>query len=77
MTAAQIKQAEDMANVVAKENKEVYARETALPQAKAIQGLRAVFDEVRGPRLQLISIELSHYIYRIVTIVIELSLNML
>lgn len=47
MTAAQIKQAEEIANRISKENQEVHARETPLPQAKTIQGLRAVFDEVR------------------------------
>ena len=46
MTTPQIKEAEEITNAMAQKNGVVYARETPLPQAKAIQGLRAVFDEV-------------------------------
>ncbi len=46
MTAKQVKETEDICNEVCQKNAPVYARETPLAQAKAIQGLRAVFDEV-------------------------------
>ena len=46
MTAAQVKEAERIANEVVSQNLSVYAKESSLAQAKAIQGLRAVFDEV-------------------------------
>ena len=47
MTPAQVKEAEEIANTLIKKNEEVFAKDTPLPLAKAIQGLRAVFDEVR------------------------------
>lgn len=46
MTPAQIHDAEDICNNMVNKADPVYPRETALAQAKAIQGLRAVFDEV-------------------------------
>ncbi len=46
MSAAQVKEAETISNQICQKNDKVYAKETALAQAKAIQGLRAVFDEV-------------------------------
>ena len=46
MTAAQVKEAESIANEISRKNEKVFAKESALAQAKAIQGLRAVFDEV-------------------------------
>ena len=46
MTAAQIKKAEEICNEISKKNEEVYCKVSPLAQAKAIQGLRAVFDEV-------------------------------
>ena len=46
MTKQQIKEAEDICNQVSTKNEQVYALESSLAQAKAIQGLRAVFDEV-------------------------------
>ena len=45
MTVAQVKKAEETANELIEKNEEVYAKETPLALAKAIQGLRAVFDE--------------------------------
>ena len=45
MTVAQVKKAEETANELIQKNGEVYAKETPLALAKAIQGLRAVFDE--------------------------------
>ena len=46
MTAAEVKCCEEIANNRVSRNEEVFAKETALSTAKAIQGLRAVFDEV-------------------------------
>ena len=46
MSANQVKEAEVIANEISKKNDKVFAKETPLAQAKAIQGLRAVFDEV-------------------------------
>lgn len=46
MSISQVKEAEHVANEVIKKNEEVYAKEVALPYAKAIKGLRAVFGEV-------------------------------
>ena len=46
MTTAQVKETERIANEVVQQNSKIYARETPLAQAKSIQGLRAIFDEV-------------------------------
>ena len=46
MSAIQVKEAEVIANEISKKNDKVFAKETPLAQAKAVQGLRAVFDEV-------------------------------
>ena len=50
MNAKQVKQVEDICNDVSRQNQTVYAMDAPLAQAKAIQGLRAVFDEVTGGR---------------------------
>lgn len=47
MTVAQVKEAELAANELISKNGEVFAKEAPLPNAKAVQGLRAVFGEVR------------------------------
>lgn len=47
MKIGEVKKAEEIVGEMAKKNEEVYARETKLAVAKSIQGLRAVFDEVR------------------------------
>ena len=46
MTTEQIKMCEKITLEIIKANHPVYAKETPLPVAKEIQGLRAVFDEV-------------------------------
>lgn len=46
MSVTQVKQVEDICNEVVRDNKQVFALDAPLAQAKAIQGLRAVFDEV-------------------------------
>lgn len=46
MTVAEVKNTEDIVNEVIGKDQPVYAKEAPLADAKAIQGLRAVFDEV-------------------------------
>lgn len=46
MTSEQVRKAEDMSNEMIHKNESVYAKNASLAQAKAIQGLRAVFEEV-------------------------------
>jgi len=46
MTPNQIKIAEDISTALLRENRSVYTKVVSLVQAKTIQGLRAVFDEV-------------------------------
>ncbi|XP_078608901.1 alanine--tRNA ligase, cytoplasmic-like isoform X2 [Branchiostoma floridae x Branchiostoma japonicum] len=59
MTTAQIKEAEKICNEIIKKNEQVYAKEAALAQAKAIQGLRAVFDETYPDPVRVLSIGIS------------------
>ncbi|KAG8196408.1 hypothetical protein JTE90_009042 [Oedothorax gibbosus] len=56
MTVAQVKQAEQEANKVISKNEEVYAKDAPLPNAKAVQGLRAVFGEVYPDPVRVVSI---------------------
>lgn len=53
MNAAQIKQAQDICNGVVFKNEPVFTKVCELPRAKAIQGLRAVFEEVCFNRTSL------------------------
>ena len=46
LSTAEVKQAEEIANNMVKRNEPIYTKNSALANAKAIQGLRAVFDEV-------------------------------
>jgi len=46
MTSSQIKAAEEICNEQSRMSKTVYSKIVSLAQAKSIQGLRAVFDEV-------------------------------
>lgn len=46
MTSSQIKSAEEICNEQSRMSKTVYSKIVPLAQAKSIQGLRAVFDEV-------------------------------
>jgi len=59
MTAAEVKCCEEIANNMVSRNEEVFAKETALSTAKAIQGLRAVFDEVYPDPVRVVSIGAS------------------
>ena len=56
MTVKEVKQAEDIVNEVSVKNEPVYAKETPLVSAKAIQGLRAIFDEVYPDPVRVVSI---------------------
>ena len=56
MTPAQVKKAEEIANEISISNGEVYAKVSELAKAKAIQGLRAVFDEVYPDPVRVISV---------------------
>lgn len=46
MKVSEVKQVEEIVNKMAEKNGEVYDMNVSLAVAKAIQGLRAVFDEV-------------------------------
>lgn len=56
MSISQVKEAELVANGVIKKNEEVYAKDSPLPYAKAIKGLRAVFGEVYPDPVRVVSI---------------------
>jgi len=47
MTSSQIKAAEEICNEQSRMSKTIYSKIVPLAQAKSIQGLRAVFDEVQ------------------------------
>lgn len=47
MTFDEVKKTEAIAAEVVEKNLQVYAMEASLAQAKAVQGLRAVFEEVK------------------------------
>lgn len=46
VACGQLKQVEQIANEMISKNEVIYAKDTPLPIAKSIHGLRAVFDEV-------------------------------
>lgn len=56
MTVNQIQETEIAANEVINKNQEIYAKECPLPLAKAIQGLRAVFNETYPDPVRVVSI---------------------
>ncbi len=56
MTVEQVKKTELIANELISKNEPVYAKETPLALAKAIQGLRAVFDETYPDPVRVVSI---------------------
>ena len=56
LTAAQIKDVERHCNEMIDKQPVVYAKNSSLAQAKAIQGLRAVFDEVYPDPVRVVSI---------------------
>ncbi|NXF93104.1 SYAC protein, partial [Eubucco bourcierii] len=56
LTTQQLKEVESIANQMIQEAKPVYTRECPLAAAKAIQGLRAVFDETYPDPVRVVSI---------------------
>ncbi|KAL5022486.1 hypothetical protein ScPMuIL_001641 [Solemya velum] len=56
MNVSQVKRAEEIVGEMAVKNETVYAKDTNLAEAKAIQGLRAVFDEVYPDPVRVVSI---------------------
>ena len=46
LDVSQVKRVEEIANEVSMKNEVVYMKNATLAQAKAVKGLRAVFDEV-------------------------------
>ncbi|PIO27848.1 hypothetical protein AB205_0056580, partial [Aquarana catesbeiana] len=56
MTTLEIRQAEEIADKLIQENKTVYALDCPLAAAKAIQGLRAVFDETYPDPVRVVSV---------------------
>jgi len=59
MTTKQVKEAEKIANVTAKKNEPLYTKNAALAQAKAVRGLRAVFDETYPDPVRVVSVGIS------------------
>ncbi|OTF70272.1 alanine-tRNA ligase, cytoplasmic-like protein [Euroglyphus maynei] len=56
MTSAQVKEAESIAREMIDRNEIVYAKESPLSMAKAVKGLRAVFDETYPDPVRVVSI---------------------
>lgn len=56
MTSDQVKNAETIANELIVKNEVVYAKTTPLAEAKAIQGLRAIFDETYPDPVRVVSV---------------------
>lgn len=56
MTIGQVKKTEQIANQMIEKNVEIYAKDTPLALAKAVQGLRAVFDETYPDPVRVVSI---------------------
>ncbi|XP_053305249.1 alanine--tRNA ligase, cytoplasmic [Spea bombifrons] len=56
MSTQEIRKTEEIANQLIQENKVVYALDCPLAEAKAIQGLRAVFDETYPDPVRVVSV---------------------
>jgi alanyl-tRNA synthetase len=56
MSALQVKEVEQIACQVITKNEKVYAKDSSLAEAKAVQGLRAVFDETYPDPVRVVSI---------------------
>ncbi|CAG2101718.1 unnamed protein product [Medioppia subpectinata] len=59
MSASQVKQTESIAQQMIAKNEEVFAKDSSLASAKAVQGLRAVFDETYPDPVRVVSIGVS------------------
>ncbi|XP_031785196.1 alanine--tRNA ligase, cytoplasmic [Nasonia vitripennis] len=55
MTAEQVKKTEQFTNLMVKEDKEIYAKESPLAIARTIQGLRAMFGETYPDPVRVVS----------------------
>ncbi|XP_022255364.1 alanine--tRNA ligase, cytoplasmic [Limulus polyphemus] len=56
MKVSQVQETETIANNMINKNEPVYAKDSSLPQAKAIQGLHAVFNETYPDPVRVVSI---------------------
>lgn len=56
MSVEQVKATEEHSNAMIDKNEPVYAKEASLAVAKAIQGLRAVFEETYPDPVRVVSI---------------------
>lgn len=56
MTTDQVKRAEEISQELIAKNEPVYAKDSSLPLAKAVKGLRAVFDETYPDPVRIVSI---------------------
>lgn len=56
MSAAEVRKAEEAANELVLRNADVYAKDSSLAQAKAVKGLRAVFNETYPDPVRVVSI---------------------
>ena len=56
MTVEQVKKTELIANELIAKNAEIFAKESPLVVAKAVQGLRAVFEETYPDPVRVVSI---------------------
>ncbi|KAL4234586.1 hypothetical protein ACF0H5_006227 [Mactra antiquata] len=56
MTVKEVKRTEDIVNEVISKNQPVYAKVSPLADAKAIQGLRAIFDETYPDPVRVVSV---------------------
>lgn len=56
MSTQEIKQCEEITNKMIQDAKPIYAKDTPLAEAKAIQGLRAVFDETYPDPVRVVSV---------------------
>lgn len=59
MTADQLKQTEFISNRMIDQSLHVYAKDASLPEARQINGLRAVFDETYPDPVRIVSIGVS------------------
>lgn len=56
MSADQVKRVEEISQELIAKNQPVYAKDSSLPLAKAVKGLRAVFDETYPDPVRIVSI---------------------
>ncbi|XP_002125465.2 alanine--tRNA ligase, cytoplasmic [Ciona intestinalis] len=59
MTSQQVKETEDVCNQIVNKDEVIYAKPVPLDQAKAIHGLRAIFDETYPDPVRVLSVGVS------------------